>query len=195
MEMNYRIIEKTKNLKILCTVCFADCYLAAAEADAPVAAVDNGKLTGRDTLYGGIAIDVEESFWIFCTWSRACQTASAPAVSVANLEGDVECAFCGPRVACEEVKSCYVETLPVLQQSVVSVTDVEDVLFEVLFYHEPRSAAKPEAFTLTYRVEPITLVLAHFLSCLNFYDIAYFCAEEAAHKVAVVYFSEKANSL
>ena len=73
--------------------------------------------------------------------------------------------------------------------------DKEDIFVDVFLDDEPRSAPQSQSFSLSYGVEPVSLVLTHFTTGVDFYDIARTSSEESTDKISIVDFSEEADSL
>ena len=80
----------------------------------------------------------------------------------------------------------YRELLLIGRRRVVAVTDVEDVLDDVLLDDEPRSAAEAHTLALADGVEPQPAVLADAAARLQLDDVAGLLAEVAAYVVVVV---------
>ena len=129
-----RVRDDAPSLAIL-----VDAYLSAAQADARIGVIDAAELSGGNALDGLFAVDVEA----FLIEGKG---AVHEMVHVTHLELDVHHAALRqrllPGVAGDEVKVGETEVVAVLQLSVPAVRHEDDVVLDVLFHHEPGSAAE-----------------------------------------------------
>lgn len=162
---------------------------ARAEADASVGCVDDTELSGSNALDWVLAVDMES------TVGRAGENAGAPTIGVTNFERHIKSAFLWPRVARDEVEIGQIKGAAVLKEIVVAMGNVENVLFQILFHHEPRTTTQPESLALSDGMKPVSVVLAHFLARFDFDDRSFSFAQEATYEVVVIDFSQEADAL
>ena len=72
---------------------------------------------------------------------------------------------------------------------VVAVRNVDNVLLNVFLDHKPRTATKSHAFALSNGVEPVALVMADELACLQLDDVARQFAQIATEVVVIIDFT------
>ena len=73
--------------------------------------------------------------------------------------------------------------------------NVDNVLLNVFLDHKPRTATKSHAFALSNGVEPVALVMADELACLQLDDVARQFAQIATEVVVIIDFAQKADAL
>ena len=113
--------------------------------------------------------------------------------SMAYLERHV--GFIFVETGCEEMKIMYLEFLLVRSLRVVTVTDVQDILFHILLDDKPGTAAQPEALALADGVEPESTMAANALAGFPFYHVSGVLTQVSAYIFVVVYLPQEADTL
>ena len=78
---------------------------------------------------------------------------------------------------------------------VVAMRHIEDILFYVLLYHKPRSAAETHTLTLSYRMEPQPLMLSDALTRFQLYHITRLFTQIATDIVVIIHFPQETDAL
>ena len=114
---------------------------------------------------------------------------------MADFELHFHAVRCSPEGSREVAEAQQADGAAVGSSRSVALGDVEDVLVDVLFHHEPRASAEVETFALADGVEPVAAVGAEGAACFELDDFPFALAEVAADEVVVVDFAEEADAL
>ena len=113
---------------------------------------------------------------------------------VSNLEGDtMGNGRVLPRVLGDEMKAVHVEVILIDSLGVVAMRYEKDVSLQVLLHHKPRTSAESQSLTLSYGVEPKSLVSTDFLACFYLSYIAWILSQVLLDIFAEIDISQKTN--
>ena len=157
-----------------------------------IAVVNGGVLSGGDALDADVGVDA-------VALGRAYQAAGGKVGRMADFELDVDglpaVEGATPQVGAEVVETEQVDLVAVLRIGVVALRYVKDVLFDILFDHEPGASAEQQPFALTDGMEPVAAVGSENAACFEFDYLPFALTEITAQKVVVVYLAEEADAL
>ena len=166
---------------------------AASEAEMMVSVVDDTVLSRGDTLDALLALQ-SVTIIVFV------QEPAGEFGCMSDFEGHRSSFFGRPKarlisILGDEVESIHLDSLAVLGIRVVPSAHEDDIAFDIFLDHEPRTAAQPQAFALTDRVEPVALMATYDLARFQFDYPSFFSSQIPLDEAVVVYLAEEAYPL